>query len=391
MPQSYKMRSSFMPFSQPLIGDEEIAEVVDSLKSGWLTTGPKVARFEEAFAAFVGAEAALAVNSCTDALLIALAALGVGPGDEVVTTAITFVSTVHCIERLGARPVLVDVEPDTLNIDPVKLEAALTPKTKAIVPVHLYGHPVELDTIRAIAAARGIPIVEDAAHGASALYRGRMIGASPSIAAFSFYPTKNMTTGEGGMLVGPKAFVDRARPWSLHGMSRDAYARYTATGSWFYDVVVPGFKSNMTDLQAALGLHQLRKLPSFQERRRALAASLDRAFAGMPEIQRPTERPEVHASLHVYVIRLVLDRLTIGRDEFINQLKARNIGSSVHFIPIHLHSYYRDKYGYAPGDFPVALAEYSRLISLPMHLRLSDDDLQDVISAVTDVVDTHKR
>jgi dTDP-4-amino-4,6-dideoxygalactose transaminase len=384
-------RSSFLPFSLPFVGEDEIAEINDSIRSGWLTTGPRVARFEEQFAAFCGAEAALAVNSCTDAMLVALAALGVGPGDEVITTAVTFVSTAHCIERLGAKPVLVDVEADTVNIDPAKIERAITPKTKAIVPVHLYGHPVELDTIRAIAAAHGLPVLEDSAHGASAEYKGRRIGSAGSLAAFSFYPTKNMTTGEGGMLVGEKSFIDRARPWSLHGMSKDAYARYTAAGSWFYDVVVPGFKSNMTDLQASLGLHQLRKLPVFQERRRAMAQKYDRAFASIPEVERPTERPDVKASLHVYVMRLNLDRLTIDRNTFIAELKARNIGTSVHFIPVHLHTYYREKYGYQPGDFPVAVEQFSRMMSLPLHLKMNDDDVDDVIDAVSSLVDSHRR
>jgi dTDP-4-amino-4,6-dideoxygalactose transaminase len=385
------MRSSFLNFSPPAIGEEEIAEVVDSLRSDWITTGPKVNRFESEFASYVGAEAALAVFSGTDAMLVALAGLGVKAGDEVITTAMTFCSTVHVIEHMGARPVLVDVEEETLNIDTKLVEKAISPRTKGILPVHLYGHPCELNELRVLAEKRDLFIVEDAAHAIPAKYRGKMVGSAGSTAAFSFYATKNMTTAEGGMLVGKRDLIQLARMWSLHGMNRDAYKRYSAEGSWYYEVVLPGFKCNMTDIQAAMGIQQLRKLPKHQQRRKEVVMKYNHAFSQMPEIKIPVERPDVESAWHLYVIRLNLEMLTIDRNRFIEELKLRNIGTSVHFIPIHLHPYYRDKYRYKPEGFPVALRNYQKIISLPLHPRLSDKDIDDVIEAVNDVIEKFRR
>jgi len=403
------MRNTFLPFSPPLIGEEEIAEVLDTLRSDWLTTGPKVKRFEQEFAEFVGAPAALAVSSATDAMQVALAALGIGPGDEVITTTMTFCSTVHVIEHVGARPVLVDVLPDTLTLDPARVAEALTPRTRALLPVHLYGHPCEMDALLELAQQHHLAIVEDAAHALPARYKGRLIGAaltasdlatcnsqltthnSQLATCFSFYATKNLTTAEGGMVTGEADLIDRARIWSLHGMSRDAWKRYGTVGSWYYEVVLPGFKCNMTDIQAALGLQQLHKLPQFQERRREIVRQYQAAFAAMPELQTPTERPEVESAWHIYALRLNLEQLRIDRAQFIQELAARNIGVSVHFIPNHLQPYYRDKYGYRAEDFPVAYREYQRLISLPLNLRLSDADVEDVIEAVKDIVATYRR
>jgi len=389
------MRDTFLPFSPPFIGDEEIAEVVDTLRSDWITTGPKVRRFEEEFAAFIGAPAALALHSGTAALHVALVALGIGPGDAVITTPMTFCSCVHVIEHVGARPVLVDVEPDTLNIDPGGIAKALDSSPfniRAILPVHLYGHPCDMDAIGEIARRHDLAIIEDAAHALPARYRGRRIGSPPEIrdlrgvTCFSFYATKNLTTAEGGMLTGPPDLVEEARLWSLHGMSRDAWRRYSAEGSWYYEVIRPGFKYNMTDIQAALGLHQLRKLPQFQARRREIVQRYNEAFSRFEELQTPVERPEVEHAWHLYVLRLNLERLKISRNQFIEELKARNIGTSVHFIPVHLHPYYRDRYGYKPEDFPVAYREYQRIVSLPLYPRMSDQDVQDVIDAVAAVV-----
>jgi len=396
------MRNTFLPFSPPLIGEEEIAEVLDTLRSDWITTGPKVKRFEQEFAEFVGAPAALAVSSATDAMQVALAALGIGPGDEVITTTMTFCSTVHVIEHLGARPVLVDVLPDTLTLDPARVAEALTPRTRALLPVHLYGHPCEMEALLELAQQHHLAIVEDAAHALPARYKGRLIGAaltasdlapcnSQLATCFSFYATKNLTTAEGGMVTGEADLIDRAHIWSLHGMSRDAWKRYSASGSWYYEVVLPGFKCNMTDIQAALGLQQLHKLPQFQQRRREIVRQYQAAFAAMPELQTPTERPEVESAWHIYALRLNLEQLRIDRAQFIQELTARNIGTSVHFIPNHLQPYYRDKYGYQPEDFPVAYREYQRLISLPLNLRLSDADVEDVIEAVKDIVATYRR
>jgi dTDP-4-amino-4,6-dideoxygalactose transaminase len=320
------MRSTFLPFSPPLLGEEEINEVIDTLRSDWITSGPKVRRFEQEFAAFIGAPAALAVGSATDAMLVGLAALSVGPGDEVITTPMTFCSTVHVIEHLDARPILVDVEPDTLNIDPEQVAQAITPRTRGIMPVHLYGHPCEMDALHDLADRHGLFILEDAAHSLPARYKGRMIGvpreqgsgSRRQLTAFSFYATKNLTTAEGGMLTGPTELIDRARIWSLHGMSRGAYKRYSTEGSWYYEVVLPGFKCNMTDIQAALGLQQLRKLPAFQERRRAIVRRYTEAFVGCAALQTPVERPEVESAWHIYALRLNLDRLTIDRARFIS-------------------------------------------------------------------------
>jgi dTDP-4-amino-4,6-dideoxygalactose transaminase len=385
------MRNTFLPFSPPYLGDEEIDEVIDTLRSDWITTGPKVKRFEQDFAQFVGAPAALALSSATDAMQVALAALGIGPGDEVITTPMTFCSPVHVIEHVGARPVLVDVEPDTLTIDPDLVERAVTTHTKAILPVHLYGHPCAMDELLDIAQRHQLKIVEDAAHALPTTYRGRLVGTLGTLTAFSFYATKNMTTGEGGMLTGDADLIDQARLWSLHGMSRDAYKRYSAEGSWYYEVVLPGYKCNMTDIQAALGLQQLKKLPRFQQRRREIVTRYQAAFGALAGLELPTERTGMESAWQLYILRLNLDRLTIDRARFIEELKARNIGTSVHFIPVHIHPYYRDKYGYQPLDYPVTYREYGRIVSLPLHPRMSDEDVTDVIEAVQDVVEKYRK
>ncbi|HET7296821.1 MAG TPA: DegT/DnrJ/EryC1/StrS aminotransferase family protein, partial [Gemmatimonadales bacterium] len=379
-------RTEFLPFSPPQVGEEEIQEVVDTLRSSWITTGPKTKRFETEFAGYLGAPGALALNSCTAGLHTALAALGIGPGDEVMRTPITFTASVNVIEHVGARPVLVDVEPDTLNIDPAAVAAAVTPRTKAILPVHYAGHPADLDALHAVARSAGLAVVEDAAHAVPARYKGRLVGSGDNPVAFSFYATKNLTTAEGGMLTGAPAFLERARVLSLHGMSRDAWRRYDKGGSWRYEVLAPGFKYNMTDIQASLGLWQLKKLARFQERRREVVRLYGDAFRDEAALELPVERPDVEHAWHLYVLRLRPGALRIGRDRFIEELTARNIGTSVHFIPIHLHPYYRDKYGYAPDRFPVALGNYERMVSLPLHPGLSDDDVADVTEAVLDVV-----
>ncbi len=393
------MRSEFLHFAPPLIGDAEIDEVVRTLRSGWITTGERAQRFETEFRDYVGAPAAVAVNSATSAMHVALAALGIGDGDAVVSTTMTFASTIHVIEHQRARPVLVDVEPDTLNIDPDQIEAAIrrAKGVKAIMPVHLYGHPAEMDTIYDIARRHRLAVIEDAAHALSARYRGRMIGApapgfdEPNLVAFSFYATKNLTTGEGGMLTGPRELMESARAWSLHGMSRDAFKRYTSEGSWRYDVVLPGFKYNMPDVQAAIGIHQLARLEEMQRRRHAIVAQYDEVFRGLEELETPVVRPGVESAWHIYLLRLRLDRLRIGRDRFIEELRERNIGASVHFIPIHAHSYYRDTYGLRADQFPVAQREFERMLSLPLSPAHSNDDIADVIEAVTDVVKQNRR
>jgi dTDP-4-amino-4,6-dideoxygalactose transaminase len=375
----------FIPFSPPCIGEEEIAEVADTLRSDWITTGPKTRAFEGQFADYLGAPGALALNSCTAGLHVALAALGIGPGDEVITTPMTFAATVNVIEQVGATPVLADVEPDTLNLDPAAAAAAISPRTKALLPVHYSGHPAEMDALRALADRHGLALIEDAAHAIPARYKGRLVGSGGNPVAFSFYATKNLTTAEGGMLTGDPDFLDQARIYSLHGMSRDAWNRYGKGGSWYYEIVCPGFKYNMTDLQAALGLRQLQKLAGFQRRRRAVAAAYTAAFRDVEELQTPVERAEVEHAWHLYVLRLH-PGAELTRDDLISELTARNIGASVHFIPIHLHPYYRDKYGYQPEDYPVAYDNYTRMLSLPLSPRLSDAQQARVIDTVLDSV-----
>jgi dTDP-4-amino-4,6-dideoxygalactose transaminase len=398
------VRETFLPFSPPLIGEEEIAEVVDTLRSDWITTGPKVKRFQQEFAAFVGAPDVFAVSSCTAALHLSLLTLGIGPGDAVITTPLTFCSGVHVIEHVGARPVLVDVEQDTLNLNPGKVHHAIETakknlgvRVKAIMPVHLYGHPCDLDAILEIAAEHKLAVIEDAAHSLPAMYKGRMIGSMagsakvPLLTCFSFYATKNLTTAEGGMLVAPENLLEEARLWGLHGMNRDAWKRYGSEGSWHYEVVRPGYKYNLTDMQAALGLHQLRKLPSFHARRREIVERYNTGFSSYAELREPTERDGVNHAWHLYVLRLDLEQLELTRNEFISELHDRNIGCSVHFIPVHLHPYYRDKYRYRPEDFPVANREYQRVVSLPLSPRMTDRDVDDVIEAVAGVVHRHTR
>ncbi len=399
------MRSNFLPFAAPLIGDDDVAEVVDTLRSNWLTTGPKVRRFEEQFMAAVDAPAALALNSCTSALHMALKVLGVGPGDAVITTPLTFCSGVNVIEHVGALPILVDVQPDTLNIDPERIREVLETwdkngtgiQIRAVIPVHLYGHPCDLDPIVETAREHDLAIIDDAAHALPARYKGRPIGSYaascpvPILTCFSFYAIKNMTTAEGGMLVGNTDLIDDARLWSLHGMSRDALKRYQAEGPWYYEVVHPGFKYNMTDIQAALGLHQLAQLPAFHTRRQEIAKRYTQAFSRVEALQVPKEEGQVDHAWHLYVIRLQLDRLDIDRAGFIEALRQRNIGTSVHFIPIHLHEYYRRQYGYRPEDFRISYQEYQRIVSLPLYPKMSDQDVEDVIAAVCELVKQHRR
>jgi dTDP-4-amino-4,6-dideoxygalactose transaminase len=384
------MRKTFLPFSPPLIGEEEINEVVDTLRSNWLTTGPKTRQFETDFANFLSAPGALALNSCTAGLHTALVTLGIGPGDEVITTPMTFAASVNVIEHVGARPVFADVEPDTLNISPEKIEAAITPKTKAIIPVHYSGHPVKLDQIQSIAEENNLLIIEDAAHAIPASINGTKIGASGNPTAFSFYATKNLTTGEGGMLTGDPGFLDECRIVSLHGMSREAWNRYGKKGTWKYDVVRPGFKYNMTDIQAAIGIWQLKKLPDFQNRRAEIVSAYQQAFKNMDHFQLPVTLKNVEHAHHLYPLRILPNQLNIDRDQFIEELRERQIGTSVHFIPMHLHSYYQDKYQYQPIDFPVAFEQYQQLLSLPLNPKMTDEDVSDVIQSVEDIISKHK-
>jgi dTDP-4-amino-4,6-dideoxygalactose transaminase len=376
----------FLPFALPEIGDEEIAEVIDTLKSGWVTTGPKARRFEQDFAAFLGEPGieAIAVNSATAGLHLALEALGIGPGDEVITTTHTFTATAEVVRYLGADVRLVDIDPVTLNIDPAAIEAAITPRTKAIIPVHYAGMAVDMDAVLAIARRHGLKVVEDAAHALPTTHGGRLVGTLGSdVTVFSFYANKTITTGEGGMLVTrDPAIAARAKVMRLHGINRDAFDRFTAkVPSWYYEIVAPGFKYNLTDIAAAMGIHQLRRAQSFQQQRARLAALYDELLTDLPLVRPP--RPaagDVH-SWHLYVLRLT-DDAPIGRDALIEALYAAGIGCSVHYIPLHLHPYWRERYDLQASDFPHSQRAYERMLSVPLYTRMTEDDVRRVVAAL---------
>lgn len=386
------LRAAFLPFALPHITQAEIDEVADTLRSGWLTTGPKTKRFEREFAERVHAPHALAVNSATAAMHLALDAIGLQPDDEVIVPAYTFTSTAEVVVYFRARPVLVDVDPVTCNLDPSQLEKHITSRTRAIMVVHIAGLPAEMDPILAIARAHNLPVIEDAAHAFPAKYRGRIIGSISDLTAFSFYATKALATGEGGMLTTANpAYAERIAMMSLHGISRDAWKRYSAEGSWFYEVLQPGYKYNMTDIAAAIGLHQLARSEWLLERRRAIAQRYTEAFSQWPELETPPDPAHIEHAWHLYILRLHLERLTITRDAFIQALKQAKIGTSVHFIPLHLHPFYRDTYQLAADDFPAALHAYQRTISLPIYPGMTDEDVEDVIAAVEQIIATHRK
>jgi dTDP-4-amino-4,6-dideoxygalactose transaminase len=379
-------KSAFLPFALPEIGEEEIAEVVDTLRSGWVTTGPKAARFEKAFTEFLGDTSlhSVAVNSATAGLHLALEALGIGPGDEVITTTHTFTATAEVVRYLGADVKLVDIDPATLNIDPAQVEAAIGPRTKAILPVHYAGLAADMPALLAIAQHHGLRVVEDAAHALPTTSGGEMVGTLASDATvFSFYANKTITTGEGGMLITrDAALAERARVMRLHGMNRDTFNRFTAkVPSWRYDIVAPGFKYNLTDIAAALGLHQLAKARSFHARREAIARQYDSALVGLPVITPPRSRAGDQHAWHLYVLRLA-DGAGVERDAFIEHLFAAGIGCSVHYIPLHLHPYWRDRYDLTPARFPNSQRAFERMVSLPLYTRMSDADVQRVVAAV---------
>ena len=373
---------TFIPFARPDLGEEEFAAVRAVLESGWLTTGERVHEFEAAFAAAVGAKHAIALNSCTAALHLALDAIGLRAGDEVIIPAYTFTATAEVVLYFGATPVMVDVDARTLNIDPRHVAQPVTARTKAIIPVHFGGLAADLDALRAIAEPRGIAIIDDAAHAFPSRYNGRLIGAISDMTCFSFYATKTITTGEGGMLCTDNdAYAARCRLMALHGISHDAWKRYRAEGSWFYEVVAPGFKYNMTDIAAALGLAQLRRADAMRVRRQAIAERYNAAFKGH-DFELPAFGDARDHAWHLYPLRIPRGA---DRASFVDALRAREVGASVHFIPLHLHPFYRDRYGFTPQSFPVSAAEYEREVSLPIYSAMSDAEVDAVIGAVTAV------
>ena len=377
----------FLPFALPEIGQDEIDEVIDTLKSGWVTTGPKAKRFEADFSAFLGDPSlnSMAVNSATAGLHLALEALGVGPGDEVITTTHTFTATAEVVRYLGADVVLVDIDPATLCVDVAAVEAAITSRTKAIVPVHYAGLAADMQSVLALAKARGLRVVEDAAHALPTTCAGQLVGTLASDATvFSFYANKTITTGEGGMVVTRDAeLAQRIRVMRLHGMSRDAFDRFTAkVPSWYYEIVAPGFKYNLTDIAAALGIHQLKRARTFQAQRQLLATAYDQALAALPLLLPPQPRPGDMHSWHLYVVRLT-DATPGARDDFIDKLFAAGIGCSVHYIPLHLQPYWRDRYGLRPESFPHSQHAFERLVSLPMYSRMTVADVARVAQVAT--------
>lgn len=401
-------RAAFLPFALPDLGEEEIAAVVRVLRTGWITTGPEVQAFQQEFAASLGVKHAVAVNSCTAALHLGLEAAGLGPGDEVLTSTITFTATAEVVEYLGGRTRFVDIAPADLNLDPARVREVIDReylrrengwyhlttggRLRALLPVHYGGQPCDMAALQAIAAEHGLFLLDDAAHALPASRDGRQVGAMGCPTAFSFYATKTLTTAEGGMLTtDDDTIAARARLMALHGISRDAWKRYSAEGTWFYQVVEAGYKYNLTDIAAALGRVQLRRLREMRQGRAAIAERYAAAFTAMPEVEVPRVAPGVHHAWHLYPLRLHLDLLTIDRARFIQELRERRIGTSVHFIPLHRQPFYAGRYGYRPADFPVAEAEFPRLISLPIYSRMSDADVDSVIDAVADVIEGHRR
>ena len=383
------MTRPFLPFALPDIGDEEIAAVTEALRSGWVTTGPKTKQFEQAFSEYLGGGVeSITVNSATAGLHLALEALGVGPGDEVIAPSLTFTATVEVARYLGADAVMVDVDPVTLNVDPAKIRAAITPRTKVLMPVHYGGLACRMDEILAIAKEHDLKVVEDAAHALPTTWKGTPVGQLASdITVFSFYANKTMTTGEGGMAVTrDPELARRMRVMRLHGMSRDAFDRFVSkTPAWYYEIVAPGFKYNLTDIASAMGIEQLRKLPRFLERRQKLAARYYEGLAGLPLVL-PADAPagDVHA-WHLYVIRLA-EGARPGRDAVIEALSQRGIGTSVHYVPLHRQPYWRDRYALTPEMFPVADAAYRSMISIPLFTKMSDADQERVIDALREVL-----
>ncbi len=389
------MRSEFLVFGKPRIEEDEIAEVVATLRSGWIGMGPRTEQFEREFAAYTGARHAIAVNSCTAALHLGLIAAGVGPGDEVITTPLTFAATANVIVHQGATPVFADVDRRTQNLDPARVAERITPRTKAIMPVHMLGRPADLDPLLDLARRHGLTIVDDAAHAAEAVYRGRHVGTVGHFTAFSFYANKNITTAEGGMLTtADDAAADRLRTLRLHGISKDAWKRYSADGFVPYETIEPGFKYNMLDLTAALGLHQLRRAEENLRLRERYVARYNEAFAETPGLLIPALEPlppgDRHA-WHLYPVLLDLDALTLDRHGFIEALKARNIGTGIHYTALHLHRYYRERCGLRRGDLPEAEFISDRTVSLPLSPALTAADVEDVIAAVHDVLAAHRR
>jgi dTDP-4-amino-4,6-dideoxygalactose transaminase len=377
-----------VPFHRASVGDEEVQAVSEVIRSGWLTMGPKTFEFEKEFAKYIGVQNAIAVSTGTAALHLSLEAAGVRAGDEVLLPTTTFTATAEAVTYVGARPILVDIDPVSMNIDPEDASQRVTPKTKAIIPVHLAGQPCDMDAIHALARVHHLRVIEDAAHSLPSEYKGKRVGQISEFTCFSFYATKTLTTGEGGMITtdNPEA-AERMRLMRLHGIERDAWKRYRGDGSWFYEVLEAGFKYNLTDFQSAMGLVQLAKSDSMRLAREIIAQRYSDRFSSFDELVVPMIHPDCRTSWHLYVLRLRLGHLRIDRNGFIEALQRRGVSCSVHFIPLHLQPYYRDAYGYQPGDFPRAEQEYHSCLSLPIYPGMTEIEITHVINAVVNTVE----
>lgn len=381
------MRKEFLVFGKPMIEEAEILEVLACMRSGWISTGPRVGKFQELFKQYIGSRYALALNSCTAGLHLSMLAAGLGPGDEVITTPMTFAATANSIIHTGATPVFVDIELPSANMDVSLIEEKINERTKAIMPVHLYGRPCNMDRIMDISRKYGLKIIEDAAHATEAVYKGKKIGTIGDITVFSFYVTKNLVTGEGGMITTDcQAYAEKIEMYGLHGMSRGAWKRYSDEGFKHYHILFPGFKYNMMDLQAAMGIHQIKKIETYLAKRERIWNIYNEAFRNLPVSVPPEPEPHTTHSRHLYTLVLHLDALTADRDRIQSELHRENIGTGIHFLSLHLHPYYSQTYGYKTDDFPNATFVSDRTISLPLSAQLTDQDVQDVISAVEKTV-----
>jgi perosamine synthetase len=386
------MKNDFLLFHKPFISEEEVDEIVDTVRSGWLSMGPKTIRFENNFSEYIGVNKSVAVNSWTAAGHLSLEAFGIKEGDEVIVPTMTFPATAEIVCYFKAKPVIVDVDEDTLNISLETIEKAITPKTKAIIPVHYGGQPCDLDEIHAIAKKHNIKVLEDAAHSLPAKYKGNMIGTISDVTCFSFYATKTLSTGEGGMIcTNDEEIAERVKIMRLHGINRDAWKRYTESGSWYYEVVAPGYKYNFTDLQASLGLPQLKKVDAMWNSRKRIAAKYTEALKDLDMIQLHTIKPDRDSSWHLFPIRLYLDRLTKNRAQIINELREKKIGVGVHFMPVHQHLYYSETFNLSDAEYPVASAAFPRLMSLPIYPGMTDDNVDKVIDVLIDTLNKFKK
>ncbi|QNI30782.1 DegT/DnrJ/EryC1/StrS family aminotransferase [Alloacidobacterium dinghuense] len=387
-----EVQEQVIPFHSADVGEQEAQAAADVVRSGWLTMGAKTIEFEQKFASYVGAKHAVGVNSCTAGLHLALDAIGLREGDEVLVPTTTFTASAEVVVYFKAKPVLVDIDPETLCIDPIDAERRITSKTRAIIPVHFSGQPCDMDAIRDLATRYNLRVIEDAAHSLPASYRGVPVGAISELTAFSFYATKTLTTGEGGMVTTDNEdLANRMRIMRLHGIGRDAWKRYSAEGSWYYEVLDSGFKYNLTDIQSAIGLVQLDKCDEMRIARERIARLYSKEFATEPSLQVPTVRSECDSSWHLYVLRLNLEQLSITRSEMIEKLRGRGIGCSVHFIPLHMHPFYKQTYGYSADNFPVATQEYARYFSLPIFPTMSSTQIDYVIENVVDILKSSAR